>query len=168
MKRRNGETNLYLHFFQPLSSRASRTIPLWPSASFSFIPARFNVNVRETHARRYLSDFSKREANLNCRSRAIPNVVHFPWNALPLLLSLPLFFPSTGFLLPRDSSYLGLASRENVFSVLPSSENTARQTLTSNYLRKGLARSAKLPDTEMKDATREHRKIGILFTHADP
>jgi len=71
--------------------------------------------------RRYLCDFSKGGANLNCRLRAIPTVVHFPWNIclLSSALSSSYFLRSTVFFhvaVLRTYIYLP------VMNVLPSLE----------------------------------------------
>lgn len=93
-----------IFFLSLLHARSffSSSLPLSPSSSQT--PTSTSMG----RARRYLCDFSKVEANLNCRSSI---VVHFPWNAfafsLPrsLLLSFPSFLRFTVFSTSRFFVY---------------------------------------------------------------
>lgn len=114
-----------MYKYQPLSFARA----VW-SPSLSLSRASLQHRKRGTCARRYLSDFSKRETNLNCRSQAIPTVVHFPWNALAFcLLSSTLFLSRASFV----SFSPAVASSTSWFFVLTHRGSHRERPLRSSF-----------------------------------
>ena len=117
-------TNLYVYLYEYQPLRARHLI--------SFSPSR-EIQHRKhgTCARRYLSDFSKGEMNLNCRSQAIPTSFTFPETRL---LSVSLRLSSTRFL--RFFFFPTMASSTSWFFVLIHPRLASRTSFSFFLLRR--------------------------------
>lgn len=153
-------SSLFLFLFLSLSPFLPFSLSLSLFGSFSF--ARFNIaNTRR--ARRYLCDFSKGEANLNCRSRAILPSFTFPETRLPSLFRSLRFFPSTALFFHNMvlcTTYLPAGARTSRECSLCSSsfgECNSRLTLRSSVICGRDSRSARVLERKKRQTRGERR-----------
>lgn len=134
-------TNLYVYLYQPLRARHL----------ISFSLSRETQHRKHgTCARRYLSDFSKGEMNLNCRSQAIPTSFTFPETRL---LSVSLRLSSTRFFF-----FPAMASSTSWFFVLIHRGSHRERPSRSSFFGERNAAD----EQRFAEGTRELRSVRLL------